>query len=166
MNHQGLLYRAVDPRHWHEPLSGEGAAQEAQRFNVRRVPALYCSVRAETVLREKMQEGPLQPLLIVAIRADASHLFDARDAGALAAHGLTPDAIGQDGWREEAAREGLSSGQRLAETLRAAGHPGMVVPSYAEGATVRDVNIVFWRWGVAGGARLEVVDDAGCLPRG
>jgi len=166
MEYHGLLYRAVDPRHWGEPLSGQGAAETGQRFNRKGEAALYTALRPETVLREKMQEGPLQPLLIVAIRADASHLFDARDAGALAAHGLTPDAIGQDGWREEAAREGLSSGQRLAETLRAAGHPGMVVPSYAEGTTARDVNIVFWRWGVAGGARLEVVDDSGCLPRG
>ena len=166
MNYQGILYRAVDPKYWHRPLSGEGAAAQAQRFNARGVPALYTAADPHTVLREKMQEGLLQPLLIVAIRAEAGLLFDARDAAALAEYGMSPHEIGQEDWRDEAAREGLSQGQRLAEALRAAGYPGMVVPSYAEGATARDVNLVFWRWGVAGGARLEVVDDAGCLPAG
>lgn len=39
----------------------------------------------------------------------------------------------------------------------------MVVPSHAEGATERDVNLVFWNWGRGSEARLEVVDDDDCL---
>jgi len=163
MDYRGLLYRAVDPAHRDEPLSGEGAARHAQRFNPKGTPALYTATDPQTVLREKMQEGVLQPLLIVAIRAEVSGLFDGRDKAELARFGATPVGIGRDDWREEAEREGLSEGQRLAQALRRAGYGGMVVPSYAEGATGRDVNVVFWHWGEGTEARLTVVDDDGYL---
>jgi len=163
MDYRGLLYRAVDPKHRDEPLSGEGAAKHAQRFNPEGVPALYTATDPQTVLREKMQEGVLQPLLIVAIWAEVAGLFDGRDGAELARFGATMAGIGRDDWREEAEREGLSEGQRLAVALRKAGYGGMVVPSYAEGAAERDVNIVFWDWGDGTEARLRVVDDEGCL---
>lgn len=163
MNYRGLLYRAVDPKHWTEPLSGEGAAIHAQRFNAKGVPALYTATDPQTVLREKMQEGVLQPLLLVAIRAEVSGLFDARDESELARFGATSEGIGREDWRKEAEEEGQSEGQRLAEALRAAGYGGMVVPSYAPEATGRDINIVFWVWHEGSEARLEVVDDDGCL---
>lgn len=163
MNYRGFLYRAVDPKHWNEPLSGEGAARHAQRFNDKGVPALYTATDPQTVLREKMQEGVLQPLLLVAIRAEVSGLFDGRDAAELARFGATPEGIGRDDWRRQADEDGRSDGQRLAEALRSAGYGGMVVPSYAQGATERDINIVFWVWDEGSEARLEVVDDDGCL---
>lgn len=163
MNYRGLLYRAVDPKHWDEPLSGEGAARHAQRFNTKGVPALYTATDPQTVLREKMQEGLLQPLLLVAIRAEVSGLFDARDPEQLARFGATPEGIGRDDWHRQAEDEGQSEGQRLAGALREAGYGGMVVPSYAPEATGRDVNIVFWTWGEGSEARLEIVDDDGCL---
>lgn len=163
MDYRGLLYRAVDPKHWYEPLSGEGAAKHAQRFNAKGVAALYTATDPQTVLREKMQEGVLQPLLIVGIRAEVSGLFDGRDGAELARFGASAEGIGREDWRDEAEREGQSEGQRLAEALRKAGYGGMVVPSYAVGSTSRDVNIVFWAWGAGTEARLTVVDDDGCL---
>lgn len=163
MNYRGLIYRAVDPKHWTEPLSGAGAARHAQRFNTKGVPTLYTATDPQTVLREKMQEGVLQPLLLVAIRAEMSGLFDARDEAALARFGVTPDSIGRDDWRDEAEREGQAESQRFAAAVRDAGYGGMVVPSYAQGATEKDVNIVLWNWGDGTEAKLSLVDDEGCL---
>lgn len=163
MNYRGLIYRAVDPKHWHEPLSGEGAARHAQRFNEKGVPALYTATDPQTVLREKMQEGVLQPLLLVAIRAEMTGLFDARDPDALARFGATAEGIGRDDWRDESEREGQSESQRFAASVRQAGYGGMVVPSYAEGTSDRDVNIVLWDWGDGTEAKLTVIDDDGCL---
>lgn len=163
MDYHGLLYRAVDPRHWGEPLSGAGAAEVAQRFNRKGKEALYTAQRPETVLREKQQEGVLQPLLIVAIRARIENLFDARPPEAIARFGLQEKDIARDDWRDEAERSGLSQSQRLAEAVQAEGHVGMVVPSYAKGATEEDVNIVLWHWGESGRAVLSLVDDDKCL---
>lgn len=160
MDFDGLLYRAVDPDFWHQPLSGAGAAKHPQRFNVAGMEALYTAQDPRTVLCEKMQQGVLQPLLLVAIRARLTGLFDARDPAELARFGATADQIGADDWQDEARREGRSASQRFAVAVRDAGHKGMVVPSYAKGATERDVNVVLWDW-----LGAEVVDDDGCLDR-
>lgn len=163
MNYRGLIYRAVDPKYWYDPLSGEGAARHAQRFNEKGVPALYTATDPQTVLREKMQEGVLQPLLLIAIRAEITGLFDARDDAALSRFGVTAEGIGSDDWQEQAKRDGQSESQRFAATVRGAGYGGMVVPSYAAGAGDRDVNLVLWDWGDGTEAKLTVVDDDGCL---
>lgn len=161
MDFDGLLYRALDPEYWHQPLSGAGAAKHAQRFNVTGMAALYTAQDPQTVLREKMQQGRLQPLLLIAIRARLRGLLDGRDPAELARFGVTADQIGADDWQDEVAREGRSASQRFAVAVRAAGHAGLVVPSYAKGATSGDVNVVLWRWD-----GIEVVDDDGCLTRG
>jgi len=153
MDYQGLLYRAVDPRHWGEPLSGAGAAESGQRFNRKGEAALYTALRPQTVLCEKMQGGTLQPLLIVAINADLTGLFDARDPAELARFGLEAERLGRDDWAER------GETHRLVAAVRAAGHPGMLVPSYARGAEAEDVNLVLWEWE----GRLTVVDEDGCL---
>lgn len=155
MEYHGFLYRAVDPRHWGEPLSGQGAAETGQRFNRKGEAALYTALRPETVLREKMQEGPLQPLLIVAIRARIDRIFDARKPEEVARFGLSAEDLARDDWRDQTD----PAPHRLAQAVRAAGHPGMMVPSYAKGAGDGDVNLVLWDWA----GRLTVVDDTGCL---
>lgn len=161
MDFDGLLYRAVDPDYWHQPLSGDGAAKHAQRFNVEGMPTLYTAQDPQTVLCEKMQQGVLQPLLLIAIRARLTGLLDARDPAALARFGVTAGEIGAEDWQDEVEREGRSASQRFAVAVEAAGHAGMLVPSYAEGAGPRDVNVVLWHW-----EGLEVVDDKACLTRG
>ena len=59
--YQGLLYRAINPVHAREPLSGEGARRHGGRFNPRGLPALYTSRSVMTAVREANQIGTLQP---------------------------------------------------------------------------------------------------------
>ena len=53
--------------------------------------------------------------------------------------------------------------QDLAARLAAEGHPRLIVPSYARGATTADVNVVLWRWNTDHDDALAVVDDEGRL---
>lgn len=158
MDFDGHLYRALDPDFWHQPLSGEGAARHPQRFNVQGMPTLYTAQDPQTVLCEKVQQGVIQPLLLIAIRARLTGLLDARDPAALARFGVTAAEIGAEEWRAEVDREGRSASQRFAVAVEGAGHAGMLVPSYATGAGPGDVNVVLWHWD-----GLKVVDDKGCL---
>ena len=51
----------------------------------------------------------------------------------------------------------------FAERLIAAGHVGLLAPSFAAGATAVDLNVVLWRWNAGEGARLDLIDDEGRL---
>ena len=80
---QGRLYRALNPIHAREPLSGEGARLYGGRFNPKGVPALYLSLSVMTALREANQAGSFQPTTLVCYEAEIESLFDSRDEAAL-----------------------------------------------------------------------------------
>lgn len=52
-------------------------------------------------------------------------------------------------------------GQRLIET----GIAGILVRSFAHGATLVDINAVFWRWSDVRPHQVRVIDDFGRLPK-
>ncbi len=108
---------------------------------------------------------PFQPLTLVAYRVDTGPLFDARDAGRLASQGFRPDDLANPDW-EGLMLDGQEPAQhRFVRTLRAAGHVGVVVPSFAHGAGAGDANLVLWEWADTGGSTVTVVDDDRRLPR-
>ena len=51
----------------------------------------------------------------------------------------------------------------LAERLIAAGFVGLLVRSFARGATPADLNLVLWHWGADSPATLSVIYDEGRL---
>jgi RES domain-containing protein len=159
VRYQGALYRALNPIWARDPLSGEGARRHGGRFNPRGLPALYTSLSVVAAIREAHQVGSLQPTLLVAYEADVAPVFDATGPDALARHGLTPAALADDGWRLRMLAHGKAPTQAFAERLIADGHAGMLVPSFARGATAADRNLVLWRWGPELPARLVLVDD-------
>lgn len=163
MRYRGLLYRALNPIHARDPLSGEGARRHGGRFNPRGMPALYTSLSVLTAIREANQVGTLQPTVLVACEADIGPVFDATDAAALAARGLAPADLAADDWRARMLADGRAPTQGLAERLKAAGFAGMQVRSFARGATDADLNLVLWVWGAAAPTALRVVDDEGRL---
>lgn len=157
--YRGLLYRALNPVHAREPLSGRAAELHGGRFNARGTPALYLSLSPATALREANQVGALQPTTLVAYRANLASLFDGRDAVALAAWDTTPDSLADPNWRGRMLAGQPVPTQDLAARLTAAGYMALIVPSYARGATPADINVVLWRWNTGGGDALAVVDD-------
>lgn len=158
MDYSGTLYRSLNPRYARQPLSGEGAARFGGRFNPRGVAALYTTLSIGTAIREANQVGDLQPTTLVAYRAELTNLFDCRYPAALGAFGITADGIADPAWREAMRKGGRSPTQDFALALIAAGHPGLLVRSFARGAQADDLNLVLWRWS-GEGAMLTVIDD-------
>ena len=53
----------------------------------------------------------------------------------------------------------IPASQALADRLIATGHAGMLTRSFANGASVDDLNLVMWRWGSEHPARVVLIDD-------
>ncbi len=160
MHFTGTLFRALNPVHAREPLSGRGAELYGGRFNPKGMPALYTSLSILTALREANQVGHLQPTTLVSYRADVDCIFDSRDPAAMAEEGLVPADLADPGWRDQMRHEGEATTQTLARRLTAKGYNGLLVPSYAPGAGPDDINLVLWRWG-----GLILIDDENRLSR-
>ena len=159
IRYEGKLYRALNPVYAREPLSGKGAAIYGGRFNARGVPALYLSLSVLTALREANQVGNLQPTTLVSYEAEIEAIFDCRDATALAAVHMTADDLAAATWRDEMKSAGEARTQGFARRLVATGHNGLLVRSFAQGATDGSLNLVLWRWGDKPPARLVLIDD-------
>src|SRR3954447_13901514 len=161
MRYRGKLFRALNPIHAGDPLSGYGAELHGGRFNPKRTPALYASLSVVTALREANQVGDLQPTTLVSYEADIEKVFDSRDEAALEPFGLSAHSLAEPSWRDEMKRSGKAPTQSFAAKLIEAGFHGLLVRSFAPGATEDDLNIVLWRWGDAAPCRLVVIDDEG-----
>jgi RES domain-containing protein len=165
MLHRGALFRALNPIHAREPLSGRGAELYGGRFNPKGVPALYSSLTVITALREANQAGSFQPTTLVSYDAKIDGVFDSRDEAALRAAGFDTDALADSGWRDQMQAIGEARTQAFARTLMAKGYRAMVVRSFASGATETDLNLVLWEWGASAPARLTLIDDEKRLSR-
>lgn len=165
VRYRGKLYRALNPVYAREPLSGRGAELHGGRFNPKGTPALYSSLSVMTALREANQVGNLQPTTLVSYDADVENVFDARDEAALAAEGMDAAALADATWRDRMRAGGLARTQAFAARLLAGGYNGLLVRSFAVGATGADRNLVLWRWSDRAPARLTLIDDENRLSR-
>ena len=165
MRFRGKLYRALNSIYAREPLSGRGAALHGGRFNPKGMPALYAALSAMTALREANQAGSLQPTTLISYEADIENVFDSREEAELKALGVTYGTLADPRWRDQMRGNGKAVTQILAETLVAHGFQGMMVRSFAPGASADDLNLVLWAWGDAPPSRVVLVDDEGRLRR-
>jgi RES domain-containing protein len=163
MRFQGNLYRALNPVYAREPLSGRGAELHGGRFNPKGMAALYTSLTVMTALREANQVGNLQPITLVSYEADIERVFDTRDEAALAAVGMDAAALSDPSWRDQMKKDGKSATQKFAETLIAQGFQGMLIRSFAPGATKDDLNLIVWTWADSTPSQLILIDDQGRL---
>ena len=163
MRYQGPLFRALNPIYAREPLSGKGAALHGGRFNPKGMPALYGSLRVTTAIKEANQAGTLQPTTLVSYEADIESVLDSRDEAALKPFAMSAASLGDPGWRDQMKAQGKAPTQILAETLIGRGYHGLLVRSYAPGASDDDLNLVLWKWGSAAPSRLVLIDDEGRL---
>ena len=162
--YKGPLYRALNPVYAREPLSGRGAELYGGRFNAKGTPALYTALDPTTALREANQAGSLQPTMLVSYAADLGPIFDTRDQEGLNRYGATEAMLADPAWRMKMLEGQLVPTQELARALIADRFAGLLIKSFAKGATATDLNIVLWVW--RGKDRtLEVVDDENRLSR-
>jgi RES domain-containing protein len=159
MRFAGTVFRAINPRWQHDPLSGEGARLSGGRFNRPGRAALYCALDPVTAVRETNRRGKFQPITIVGFDADIDDLLDLSDIASLPHWGVTADQLGRDDWTALQLSGKPVPTQDLAERIIAAGHAGIVVPSFARGIMPGALNLVLWRWGPDLPHRLTLVDD-------
>ncbi|WP_425467561.1 RES family NAD+ phosphorylase [Rhizobium glycinendophyticum] len=156
---QGALYRALNPIYARSPMSGRGAELYGGRFNRKGTQALYTSLSVMTALREANQAGSLQPTTLVSYDADIERVFDCRDEAALKVEGMDASALADPAWRDQMHSIGEAATQAFSRRLAAAGFHGLLVRSFAPGATATDLNLVLWTWSEVPPARLTLIDD-------
>jgi RES domain-containing protein len=166
MHFVGRLFRVVDVVWQHEPLSGRGAGLFGGRFNAKGQDCFYTSLHYEIALREATQGiGDIEPVTVFSYAADIDNVLDLSSPGKIADFGASPAILRSPNWRDEMDRYGKSQSQEVAESVMTAGHPGMLVPSFAPGAREGDTNLVLWTWGADLPSKLVLNDPSNRLGR-
>lgn len=166
MKFPGTRYRAHDPKWSFKPISGAGAAVHGGRFNPKGVEALYLSLTIMTAIREASQglAFKIEPYVLCSYDVDCSDIADLRTNAGRAAHHVDLADMAC-AWFAEAASGREPPSWRIARQLAAQGRAGVVVPSFAPGATDGDDNLVLWKWGRRLPHRVNVFDPSGRLPK-
>ena len=166
MRFKGECFRAHDPNWAWSPLSSAGAALKGRRFNWPGLETLYLSLSFNTVFHE-VSGGfahRLTPYVLCSYDVDCEDIADLR---------TDPDRAGHSVGRSDLAcawGDALIAGRepeswRVVRRLMAEGHAGILVPSFANGATADDQNLVLWRWGPDLPHKVMVYDPTAKLPK-
>lgn len=165
MRVQGVFYRGHDPKWSFLPLSGDGAAVHGGRWNPKGVPALYLSKTRDTVHLEMTQgfSERMKPLMLVQYYVDCEDITDLTQERARRDLGITLEDMG-GAWKPLSGVATISFTWNLAASLIANGSAGILVPSFAPGATQEDINLVLWDWSVDLPHQVIAYDPDGALP--
>ena len=162
----GEAFRAHDPTWSWTPLSGRGAALKGRRFNWPGLETLYLSLGLATVFRE-VSAGfahRLTPYVVCSYDVDCEDIADLRTEAGRARHGIALEQL-DCAWGDALIGGREPDSWTVVRRLLADGRAGMLVPSFASGATAEDHNLVLWRWGPDRPHRVAVYDPTGKLPR-
>ena len=108
--------------------------------------------------------GSLQPTILVSYKANLGPIFDTRDQDGLDRYNATEAMLADPAWRMKMLDGQLVPTQKLARALIADRFAGLLIKSFAKGASSSDFNIVLWAW-TDNKSSLEVVDDEERLSR-
>jgi RES domain-containing protein len=163
---RATCYRAHDPRWSFRPVSGAGAAIHGGRFNTKGSEALYLSLDVVTAVKEANQgfSAKIHPCTICSYEVDCEDVEDLRTPSKREALGVSAEDLGC-AWFAIASAGKEPPSWRIAERLRKQGRAGIIVPSFAPGATLEDQNLVLWRWGSEKPHKVRVFDPGGRLPK-
>lgn len=166
MKFKGECFRAHDPNWSWSPLSGAGAALKGRRFNWPGLETLYLSLNFNTVFRE-VSGGfahRLTPYVLCSYDVECDDIIDLRTDAARAAAGVDLADLAC-AWGDALIRGREPTSWAVVKRLLSAGRAGMLVPSFANGASPDDQNLVLWRWGPDLPHRVLVYDPTGKLPK-
>lgn len=164
MRFRGEGFRAHDPNWAWSPLSGVGAALKGRRFNWPGLETLYLSLSFNTVFRE-VSGGfahRLTPYVLCSYDVDCEDVADLRTAAGRADLGVMLSELA-GAWGDALIGGREPESWAVVRRLIANGYAGILVPSFANGATADDQNIVLWRWGPDLPHKVMVYDPTGKL---
>ena len=166
MRFTGRCFRAHDPAWSFTPIAGSGASITGGRFNRKGEPTLYLSLDVMTAFTEVTQgfTHRLQPLTMCEYDVDCEDIADLRGDEARAAAKVDRNQLGC-AWLDFLLAGKQAPSCLISDRLKAAGYCGILVPSFAVGATDANLNLVLWRWGPDLPHRVDVYDPSGRLPR-
>lgn len=166
MRFQATCYRAHDPRWSFAPLSGQGAAIRGARFNPKGMPALYLALTIMTAVKEINQgfAHKIDPCVLCSYDVDCEDVVDLRNEEGRQADGVS-FADMACAWFSDISQGREPPSWRIARSLVDAGKAGVLVPSFAPGATPADQNLVLWKWGKSLPHKVSVFDPSGRLPK-
>jgi RES domain-containing protein len=154
------------PKWSFKPLSGDGAAVHGGRFNPRGMPALYLALSIETAIKEvtRALAFKIDPCVLCCYDVDCADLADLRTEAARTGHGVAAEEL-SSAWFPDSLERTEPATWQLARRLIARGIAGILVPSFAQGATQRDEILVLWDWSERPPHQVRVFDPSGRLPR-
>ena len=166
MRFRGEGFRAHDPNWAWSPLSGVGAALKGRRFNWPGLETLYLSLSFNTVFRE-VSGGfahRLTPYVLCSYDVDCEDVADLRTAAGRADLGVMLSELA-GAWGDALIGGREPESWAVVRRLIANGYAGILVPSFANGATADDQNLVLWRWGPDLPHKVMAYDPTGKLPK-
>lgn len=166
MRFKGECFRAHDPNWAWSPLSGAGAALKGRRFNWPGLETLYLSLSFNTVFRE-VSGGfahRLTPYVLCSYDVDCQDIADLRTNSDRVSLGVELGDL-SCAWGDALIAGREPESWSVVRRLMAEGHAGILVPSFANGATADDQNLVLWRWGPDLPHKVTVYDPTGKLPK-
>lgn len=151
-------WRTLSVRWQREPLAS-GSHQTGGRWNAVGTRALYLSCDHSTAIMEYYR-SLVRPGTLAAYEVEAAAIADLTDKEALRRAGIDSSVLDCD-WQTIHAIDGKTPPSwALAEALIRQGAEGALVPSVQH---VGGTNLVLWRWGESGGARVRLIDPEGDL---
>jgi len=163
---RGTCFRAHHPKWAFSPLPGEGAKSKGGRFNPIGVPALYLALTMEGLVIEVAHgfAHRFEPLTICSYEVDVGDVIDlGSDADRKVAGVDFADMACE--WELDLSNGIEPASWRIAKRQIAKGAAGVLVPSFARGATADMHNLVLWKWGPRLPHRVNVHDPGGRLPK-
>jgi RES domain-containing protein len=129
------------------------------------IHARYTSRSFQTAWLEAQQGLPYkaQPMTLCGYDVDCETILDLTDEGVRAASNVTLDDLGC-AWTDLATRKIEPRSWVMMKRLAAGGVAGIIVQSFAIGATASDVNVIFYERGDVPPCLVKVIDNAGRLP--
>ena len=143
-----------------------GAALKGRHFNWPGLDTLYLSLSFTTVFRE-VSAGfahRLTPYVLCSYAVDREDIADLATEPARAALGIALDHLACP-WASDLAAGREPATWPIVRRLRAEGHAGILVPSFAHGATVDARNLALWHLGPSLPNKVTVYDPSARLPR-
>lgn len=127
----------------------EGASPLGRRFNPRGVAALYTSFDFETCARELLFGLNTEQYTFYHLAVESSAIADLSSRKVREKLGIRWPELECPTWESEMNRGVIPTTHAVATRLIERGYRGVVVPSFAPGATRDDLNLVLWAWKAA-----------------